>query len=41
MTLRAVNAFSASDVDVDLEDILRSCQNQSDFSADVPGNSVC
>ncbi|XP_040019356.2 polycystin-1-like protein 2 [Gasterosteus aculeatus] len=40
VTLRAVNAFSASDVDVDLEDILRSCQNQSDFSADVPVNST-
>ncbi|KAM8893485.1 polycystin-1-like protein 2 [Spinachia spinachia] len=40
VTLRAVNAFSASDVDVDLKKILRSCQNQSEFSADVHGNST-
>ena len=39
--VRASNAFSASDVDVDLEKILEACQNYSDFSADELGNMVC
>nr|XP_020466514.1 polycystic kidney disease protein 1-like 2 [Monopterus albus] len=30
--VRAMNAFSASDVDVDLESVLKACQNYSDFS---------
>lgn len=33
--VRATNALSSSDVDVDLEKILEACQNYSDFS---PGN---
>ncbi|XP_053283068.1 polycystic kidney disease protein 1-like 2 [Pleuronectes platessa] len=36
--VRAVNAFSVSDVDVDLEKILEACQNYSDFSPDELGN---
>ncbi|XP_042342348.1 polycystic kidney disease protein 1-like 2 [Plectropomus leopardus] len=32
--VRAVNAFSASEVGVDLEGILLACQNNSDFSTD-------
>lgn len=35
-----MNAFSASDVDVDLENILKACQNYSDFLPDERGNTV-
>ncbi|XP_035483332.2 polycystic kidney disease protein 1-like 2 isoform X1 [Scophthalmus maximus] len=38
--VRAVNALSASDVDVDLENILRACQNYSDFSPVEHGNTT-
>lgn len=41
LTLRAVNALYASDVDVDLENILQACQNHSDLSPDNDGNTVC
>ncbi|XP_054473206.1 polycystic kidney disease protein 1-like 2 [Anoplopoma fimbria] len=40
VTLRAVNDLSASDVDVDLENILLACQNLSDFSPDKDGNTT-
>ncbi|XP_068452137.1 polycystin-1-like protein 2 [Clinocottus analis] len=40
VTLQAVNALSASEVDVDLENILRACQNHSDFSPDKHGNTT-
>ncbi|XP_039983123.1 polycystic kidney disease protein 1-like 2 [Xiphias gladius] len=39
--VQAMNAFSAFDVDVDLENILEACQNYSDFSPDEHGNTVC
>ncbi|XP_078114747.1 polycystin-1-like protein 2 [Sander vitreus] len=39
VNIRAVNAFSASDVDVDLENILWACQNDSDFSPDKHRNT--
>lgn len=39
--IRAMNAFSASDLDVDLENILRACQNYSDRSPDEHGDTVC
>ncbi|XP_071766137.2 polycystin-1-like protein 2 [Centroberyx gerrardi] len=38
--LRAMNVFSAVDVDVDLETILHACQNYSDFSLDDHGNAT-
>ncbi len=41
VTVRAVNAFSASDVDVDLENILQTCQNYSDGSLDEYVDTVC
>lgn len=41
MNVRAVNAFSDSDVDVDLENILQACQNYSDHSLDENGDTVC
>ncbi|XP_026234452.1 polycystic kidney disease protein 1-like 2 [Anabas testudineus] len=34
VSVRATNAVSASDVDVDLENILETCRNYSDFSPD-------
>ncbi|XP_075966222.1 polycystin-1-like protein 2 [Anarhichas minor] len=40
VTLRAVNALSDSDVDVDLENILRACQNHSDLSPDKHENTT-
>ncbi|KAK2854028.1 hypothetical protein Q5P01_006689 [Channa striata] len=40
VNVRAMNAFSAFDVDVDLENILKSCQNYSDFSPDQHGNTT-
>lgn len=36
-----MNAFFASDADVDLENILQACQNYSDHSPDEHGNTVC
>ncbi|XP_076592785.1 polycystin-1-like protein 2 [Chaetodon auriga] len=36
--VRAVNAFSASDVDVDLENVLQACHNYSDHSLDEYGD---
>lgn len=39
--VRAVNAFSTSDVDVDLKNILQACQNYSDRSPDDYDNTVC
>lgn len=41
VNVRAMNAVSASDVDVDLENILQACQNYSDRSLDEYGNTVC
>ncbi|XP_033504613.2 polycystin-1-like protein 2 [Epinephelus lanceolatus] len=38
--VRAVNAFSASEVDVDLEKIIWACQNYSDFSPDEHKNTT-
>lgn len=40
VSVRAMNAFSASDVDVDLENILEACQNYSNVSPDKHGNKV-
>lgn len=40
VNVRAVNALSASDVDVDLSDILQACQNYSDNLLDESGNTV-
>ncbi|KAF3686447.1 Polycystic kidney disease protein 1-like 2 PC1-like 2 protein Polycystin-1L2 Precursor [Channa argus] len=40
VNVRAMNAFSASDVDVDLENILEACQNYSDLSPDDHGNTT-
>ncbi|XP_044057560.1 polycystic kidney disease protein 1-like 2 isoform X2 [Siniperca chuatsi] len=37
--VRAMNAFSNSDVDVDLDNILQACQNYSDHSPDEHGNT--
>lgn len=39
--VQAVNAFSTSDVDVDLKNILQACQNYSDRSPDDYDNAVC
>lgn len=41
MNVRAMNAFSASDVAVDLKGILQACQNYSDHLLDESGNTVC
>lgn len=42
VNVRAMNALFASDVDVDLRNILHACQNDSDHSLDGSGNStVC
>ncbi|KAI3377913.1 hypothetical protein L3Q82_009040 [Scortum barcoo] len=38
--VRAINAFSASDVDVDVENILLACQNYSDLSSDEHGDTT-
>ncbi|XP_053175168.1 polycystic kidney disease protein 1-like 2 [Scomber japonicus] len=38
--VRAMNAFSASDADVDIEHILQACQNFSDFSSEERGNAT-
>ncbi|CAJ1049631.1 polycystic kidney disease protein 1-like 2 [Xyrichtys novacula] len=38
VNVQAMNALSASDVDVDLENILQVCQNYSDLSADIYGD---
>lgn len=35
-----MNAFSASDVDVDLENILEVCQNYSNLSPDKQANKA-
>ncbi|XP_032371632.1 polycystic kidney disease protein 1-like 2 [Etheostoma spectabile] len=40
VNIRAVNAISASDVDVDLENILWACQNDSDSSPDKHRNTT-
>lgn len=40
MKVRAMNAISASDVDVDLENILLACQNYSDHSPNEHGDTV-
>ncbi|XP_029354326.1 polycystic kidney disease protein 1-like 2 [Echeneis naucrates] len=37
--VKAVNALLSSDVDVDLENILKACQNYSDFSLGEPENT--
>lgn len=41
VSVRATNAFSASDVDVDLKNIVQACQNYSDLSLDEHANTVC
>lgn len=41
VNVQAMNAFSASDVDVDLENILQACQNYSDGSLDEYEDNVC
>lgn len=41
VTVRAVNALSAIEVEVDLQSILHVCQNYSDLSSDHRGNTVC
>ncbi|XP_045888956.1 polycystic kidney disease protein 1-like 2 isoform X2 [Micropterus dolomieu] len=38
--VRAMNAFFASDADVDLENILQACQNYSDHSPNEHGNTT-
>ncbi|KAM7014972.1 polycystin-1-like protein 2 [Tautogolabrus adspersus] len=38
VNIKAMNALSTLDVDVDLENILRACQNWSDFSSDEHGD---
>ena len=38
--VRAMNAFSDSDVDVDLENIVRACLNYSDSTPDKQVNGV-
>ncbi|XP_042266661.1 polycystic kidney disease protein 1-like 2 [Thunnus maccoyii] len=38
--VQAMNALSASDVDVDLENILQACRNYSDFSSEEHGNTT-
>ncbi|XP_023129023.3 polycystic kidney disease protein 1-like 2 isoform X1 [Amphiprion ocellaris] len=40
VNVRAMNAFSASDVDVHLSNILEACQNYSDFSTGSDGNTM-
>lgn len=40
VNIRAMNTISASDVDVNLEKILQTCQNYSDNSLDEYGNTV-
>ncbi|XP_069030569.1 polycystin-1-like protein 2 [Embiotoca jacksoni] len=40
VNVQAINAFSASDVDVDLENILVTCQNYSDLSPGKDGNAT-
>eukprot|EP00066_Takifugu_rubripes_P019390 XP_011608656.1 PREDICTED: polycystic kidney disease protein 1-like 3 [Takifugu rubripes] len=40
VNVRAMNALSAFDVDVDLSKILHACQNYSDHSLDESGNST-
>lgn len=41
VNVRAMNALSASDADVDLRGILLACQNYSDHLLDESGNTVC
>lgn len=41
MNIRATNALSASDADVDLRDILQACRNTSDHLLEESGNTVC
>lgn len=41
VNVRAMNALSASDADVDLRGILQACQNYSDRLLDESGNTVC
>ncbi|KAM7406118.1 hypothetical protein PAMP_000517 [Pampus punctatissimus] len=38
--VRAMNALSTSDVDVDLENILQACRNFSDYSSEEHGNTT-
>ncbi|XP_029281679.1 polycystic kidney disease protein 1-like 2 [Cottoperca gobio] len=40
VNVEAVNAFSTSDVDVDLENILQACQNYTDLSPDKHENTT-
>ncbi|XP_051235467.1 polycystic kidney disease protein 1-like 2 isoform X2 [Dicentrarchus labrax] len=40
VNVQALNAFSASDVDVDLENILQACQNYSDRSSNEHGDTT-
>ena len=41
MNVRATNALSASNMDVDLTRILLACQNYSHHLLDESGNTVC
>lgn len=41
VNVRAMNALSASDTDVDLRGILQACQNYSVHLLDESGNTVC
>lgn len=41
VTVRAINSISASNVDVDLKNILQVCQNYSDLSLEEEANTVC
>lgn len=40
MNVRAINAFSAADVNVNMKNILKACQNYSDHSLDEYQNTV-
>lgn len=39
--IRATNAFSSSDVEVDLEEVLQVCQNHSETFLSQNGEKVC
>lgn len=40
VNVRAINAFSAADVNVNMKNILKACQNYSDHSLDEYQNMV-
>lgn len=41
MMIRATNAFSSSDVEVDLVEVLRVCQNHTETLLSQDGQKVC